>query len=109
MSHKETRKRARQRGKQIRAVAFALIGVVVLGLASYFLITAFSKPQRLYSAAGRHSGRRFGAAHAQPAGPLESASQRLGAARARRRRGGDGAVDIGDSLADGRWQIADGR
>ncbi len=45
MSHKETRKRARQRSKQIRAVAFALIGVVVLGLASYFLITAFSKPQ----------------------------------------------------------------
>lgn len=45
MAHKVARQRARQRGQKIRAIAFALIGAVVLGLAGYWLVAAFSKPQ----------------------------------------------------------------
>lgn len=46
MSHKdrEARKRIRQRDQRIRAIAFAGIGIAVLGLAGYFLVTAFLKP-----------------------------------------------------------------
>ena len=46
MSHKdrEARKRTRQRGQRIRAIAFAGIGITVLSLAGYFLVTAFLKP-----------------------------------------------------------------
>ncbi len=41
---REVRQRARERQKKIRASAFVFIGVVVLGLAGYFLVTAFFKP-----------------------------------------------------------------
>ncbi len=46
MSHKdrEARKRIRQREQRIRAIAFAGIGIIVLSLAGYFLVTAFLKP-----------------------------------------------------------------
>lgn len=42
--HREARKQVRERQKKIRASAFVFIGVVVLGLAGYFLVTAFFKP-----------------------------------------------------------------
>jgi len=42
--HREARKQSRERQKKIRAAAFAVIGVVVLGLAGYFLVSAFFKP-----------------------------------------------------------------
>ena len=42
--HREARKQVRERQKIIRAIAFVLIGVVVLGLAGYFLVSAFFKP-----------------------------------------------------------------
>ena len=63
-----------------------------------------------YLAAGRDSRRRFGAAHAQPARSMESASQRMGAAGSRRRRGGDGPVDIGHRLTFGfgSWDLGFG-
>ena len=41
---KKARQRARERQKKIRAIAFVFIGVVVLGLAGYFLVSAFFKP-----------------------------------------------------------------
>jgi len=41
---REARRLARQRQQQIRAAAFAVIGVVVLGLAGYLLVSAFFKP-----------------------------------------------------------------
>jgi len=41
---REARRLARQRQQRIRAAAFAVIGVVVLGLAGYFLVSAFFKP-----------------------------------------------------------------
>jgi heme/copper-type cytochrome/quinol oxidase subunit 2 len=41
---REVRQRARERQKKIRAIAFVFIGVVVLGLAGYFLVSAFFKP-----------------------------------------------------------------
>ena len=41
---REARQRARERQKKIRAVAFVFIGVVVLGLAGYFLVSAFFQP-----------------------------------------------------------------
>jgi len=41
---REARRLTRQRQQRIRAAAFAVIGVVVLGLAGYFLVTAFFKP-----------------------------------------------------------------
>lgn len=46
MSHKdrEARKRIRQREQRIRAIAFAGIGIAVLSLAGYLLVTAFLKP-----------------------------------------------------------------
>jgi heme/copper-type cytochrome/quinol oxidase subunit 2 len=42
--HREARKQSRERQKKIRAIAFVFIGVVVLGLAGYFLVSAFFKP-----------------------------------------------------------------
>lgn len=42
--HREARQRARERQKKIRAIAFVFIGVVVLGLAGYFLVSAFFQP-----------------------------------------------------------------
>jgi heme/copper-type cytochrome/quinol oxidase subunit 2 len=42
--HREARQRARERQKKTRAIAFVFIGVVVLGLAGYFLVTAFFQP-----------------------------------------------------------------
>ncbi|MBI3243189.1 MAG: cupredoxin domain-containing protein [Chloroflexi bacterium] len=49
MPHKdrEAHKRARQREQRIRAIAFAGIGIAVLSLAGYFLVTAFLKPALL--------------------------------------------------------------
>ncbi len=44
-SHREARRHARQRERQARAVAFAVIGVLVLGAAGYLLIKAFSVPK----------------------------------------------------------------
>jgi heme/copper-type cytochrome/quinol oxidase subunit 2 len=41
---REARQRARERQKKIRAIAFVFIGVVVLGLAGYFLVSAFFQP-----------------------------------------------------------------
>ena len=41
---REARQHARERQQKIRAIAFVFIGVVVLGLAGYFLVTAFFKP-----------------------------------------------------------------
>ncbi len=41
---REARRLAHQRQQRIRAAAFAVIGVVVLGLAGYFLVSAFFKP-----------------------------------------------------------------
>jgi heme/copper-type cytochrome/quinol oxidase subunit 2 len=41
---REARHRARERQKKIRAIAFVFIGVVVLGLAGYFLVSAFFQP-----------------------------------------------------------------
>ncbi len=41
---RQTRKVTRQRANKIRAVAFAVIGIGVLGLAGYFLVTAFTRP-----------------------------------------------------------------
>ncbi len=41
---RQTRKVTRQRANKIRAVAFAVIGLGVLGLAGYFLVTAFTRP-----------------------------------------------------------------
>ena len=41
---REARRLTRQRQQRIRAAAFAVIGVVVLGLAGYFLVSAFFKP-----------------------------------------------------------------
>jgi len=41
---REVRQRARERQKKIRAIAFVFIGVVVLGLAGYFLVSAFFQP-----------------------------------------------------------------
>jgi len=43
-SHRIERKRARQRRKRIRSVIFAVIVVGVLGLAGYYLKSAFFKP-----------------------------------------------------------------
>ena len=42
--HREARKQAREQQKKIRAVAFVFIGVAVLSLAGYFLVSAFIKP-----------------------------------------------------------------
>ena len=42
--HREARKQAREQQTKIRAVAFVFIGVAVLGLAGYFLVSAFFKP-----------------------------------------------------------------
>jgi len=42
--HREARQRARECQKKIRAIAFVFIGVVVLGLAGYFLVSAFFQP-----------------------------------------------------------------
>lgn len=46
MSNKDrqARKVTRERTSKIRAIAFAVIGLGVLGLAGYFLVTAFMKP-----------------------------------------------------------------
>ena len=41
---REARRLAHQRERRIRAAAFAVIGVVVLGLAAYFLMSAFVRP-----------------------------------------------------------------
>jgi len=41
---REARQRARERQTKIRAVAFVFIGVAVLSLAGYFLVSAFIKP-----------------------------------------------------------------
>ena len=41
---REVRLRARERQKKVRAIAFVFIGVVVLGLAGYFLVSAFFRP-----------------------------------------------------------------
>jgi heme/copper-type cytochrome/quinol oxidase subunit 2 len=41
---REARQRARERQKKIRGIAFVFIGVVVLGLAGYFLVSAFFQP-----------------------------------------------------------------
>ena len=41
---REARRLTRQRQQRIRAAAFAVIGVVALGLAGYFLVSAFFKP-----------------------------------------------------------------
>ncbi len=41
---RQARKVARERTNKIRAVAFAVIGLGVLGLAGYFLVTAFTRP-----------------------------------------------------------------
>ena len=41
---RETRKLARQRERTVRAAAFAVIGMLVLGLAGYLLVSAFVKP-----------------------------------------------------------------
>ena len=41
---REARQRARERQKKIRAIAFVVIGVLVLGLAGYFLVSAFFQP-----------------------------------------------------------------
>ncbi len=41
---RQARKVARERTNKIRAVAFAVIGLGVLGLAGYFLVTAFARP-----------------------------------------------------------------
>jgi heme/copper-type cytochrome/quinol oxidase subunit 2 len=38
------RQRARQRQQRLRALAFGIIGVVVLGLAGYLLVSAFFQP-----------------------------------------------------------------
>ena len=40
----EALQHARERQKKIRAAAFVFIGVAVLGLAGYFLVSAFFKP-----------------------------------------------------------------
>ena len=42
--HREARKQVREHQKKIRASAFVFIGVVVLGLAGYFLVSAFFQP-----------------------------------------------------------------
>ncbi len=42
--YREVRQRARARERKFRAIAFIVIGVGVLGLAGYFLVTAFFKP-----------------------------------------------------------------
>ena len=42
--HREARKQARERQKKIRATAFAVIVVGVLGLAGSLLVSAFFKP-----------------------------------------------------------------
>ncbi|MBI5292745.1 MAG: cupredoxin domain-containing protein [Chloroflexi bacterium] len=46
MSNKDrqARKVTRERANKIRAIAFAVIGLGVLGLAGYFLVTAFTRP-----------------------------------------------------------------
>ncbi|MBI3176656.1 MAG: cupredoxin domain-containing protein [Chloroflexi bacterium] len=46
MSNKDrqARKVSRERANKIRAIAFAVIGLGVLGLAGYFLVTAFTRP-----------------------------------------------------------------
>jgi heme/copper-type cytochrome/quinol oxidase subunit 2 len=41
---REARRLARQRRQRLRALAFGVIGVVVLGLAGYFLVSAFFQP-----------------------------------------------------------------
>ena len=41
---REARKLTHQRKRKIRAAAFIVIGVVVLGLAGYFLVSAFVRP-----------------------------------------------------------------
>ncbi len=41
---RQARKVTRLRANRIRAVAFAVIGLGVLGLAGYFLVTAFARP-----------------------------------------------------------------
>lgn len=41
---REIRRRARQRERRVRAITFAVVGVVVLGLAGYLLVSAFVKP-----------------------------------------------------------------
>ena len=41
---RQARKVARERTNKIRAIAFAVIGLGVLGLAGYFLVTAFTRP-----------------------------------------------------------------
>ena len=46
-----TRKRAQQREKRTRVVIFGIISLVVLGLAAYLLVTAFTPP-KLASLAG---------------------------------------------------------
>ena len=46
MSNKDrqARKVTRERTHKIRAIAFAVVGLGVLGLAGYFLVTAFTRP-----------------------------------------------------------------
>ena len=46
MSNKDrqARKVTRERTNKIRAIAFAVVGLGVLGLAGYFLVTAFTRP-----------------------------------------------------------------
>lgn len=41
---REARRLAHQRERRIRAATFAVIGIVVLGLATYFLVSAFVRP-----------------------------------------------------------------
>lgn len=42
--YRAVRQRARARQQKLRAIAFVVIGVGVLGLAGYFLVTAFFRP-----------------------------------------------------------------
>jgi len=41
---REARRLARQRERRARAAAFAVVGITVLGLAGYLLVSAFAKP-----------------------------------------------------------------